>query len=180
VQLRRFAGMEDGEQRRFTALHRWTAETLSDQWGEIVMEDTPRELRRHLPILLAAERRVLVSGLGLGCVVRGLLAVRRVTHIDVIEIDASILAHVGKEFIGNPRIALHHGDALTVAWPGGSHWEFAWHDVWSEERHLAVVHAELLARYSQWCDRQGAWQLPRAVRDKWPRGLLGARRRTAA
>ena len=59
---------------------------------------------RHLPIWLSARGRVLVTGLGLGCVVRGLLASTCVTHVDCIEIDRYICLVVGEEFPGrSPR-----------------------------------------------------------------------------
>src|SRR4051812_44820827 len=57
----------------YTLLERATLATMHRDFGECVMEDSARELRRHLPVLLVARGRVLVSGLGLGCVLRGLL-----------------------------------------------------------------------------------------------------------
>jgi hypothetical protein len=163
-----------------TALLRDTLATLHSDSGECVMEDSPRELQRHLPILLAAHGRVLVSGLGLGCVVRGLLSKPEVEHIDVVEIDTSIIDLVGREFARNPRVELHIGDAETIEWPDKSRWDFAWHDVWSETESLDVVHARMLTRYHDVAEVQGCWQFPRVVKRAWPRRLLGARRRRAA
>lgn len=131
--------------------------------GEVVMDDSRLELRRHLPIWLAAHGRVLITGLGLGCVVRGLLACAEVTHIDVIELDREILARVGAEFEGNPRVALHHGNALTCKMPG-RRWDFAWHDIWCEGNGLQVLHVKLIHRYRRRCARQGAWMLPRFIK----------------
>lgn len=162
-----------------TVLRRATMATLHLGGGEIVMEDSRRELSRHLPIWLRARGRVLVTGLGLGCVVRGLLASSLVDHIDVVEIDPRILRAVGPEFEDSRRVSLHLGDALTIEWPAGTGWDFAWHDVWSEERHLDLVHAELIARYVDHCDRQGAWMMTRWVKRRLPPQLAlgGARRR---
>lgn len=64
-----------------TGLYHWTDATLHQDGGECVMSDDPRELRKHLPALRVASGRVLVSGLGLGCVVRGLLACSAVTLV---------------------------------------------------------------------------------------------------
>ena len=149
-------------------------EVITCGHGEIVMEDSLQELRRHLPIWLAAEGRVLVTGLGLGCVVRGLLASPHVSHIDVIEIDAGILAAVGPEFWGSPRVTLYQGDALTLPYPR-DRWDCAWHDIWCEDgAHLHHLHVELLCRYSERVDAQGAWMLPRiAKRIRYPWRLLG-------
>lgn len=149
-----------------TILSRMTMATMHERDGEVVMEDSPRELRRHLPILLAARGNILVSGLGLGCVVRGLLSKPAVRHIDVVEIDSHILHHVGQEF-QNKRVTLHHGNAETIPWPDGKRWDFAWHDVWSEEENLSIVHARLMLRYKKMCNRQGAWMMPR-----WSKRLM--------
>ena len=139
--------------------------TLHLPHGEIVMEDSDPELRQHLPIWLRARGRVLVTGLGLGCVVRGLLANGAVEHIDVIEIDQRVIEAVGAEFRSTPRVSLIHADART--WPiGGRRWDWAWHDLWTseDEGHLQLVHAQVLLRFHDACASQGAWKLPRFVR----------------
>ena len=112
--------------------------------GELVMEDSRRELSKHLPIWMVARGRVLVTGLGLGCVVRGLLSNPDVDHIDVVEIDPQILRIVGREFVGNARVSLHLGDALTLDFPAGSRWDYGWHDLWCDGgQHLQCLHLKL-------------------------------------
>ena len=143
-----------------TGLYRYTDATLHDG-GECVMSDDPRELRRHLPAVLSASGHVLVTGLGLGCVVRGLLTNPRVTHIDVIEVDTGVLEMVGPTFNGEPRVALYHGDALRYRWPRDARWDFAWHDVWNDTPDTQVIHAMLLTRYHKLARHQGAWGFPR-------------------
>lgn len=162
-----------------TSLCRWTEATLHEGQGECVMSDDPRELRKHLPIVLAAHGRVLVTGLGLGCVVRGLLARPQVQHVDVIEIDDDVLAMVAPSFAGEPRVTLHHGDALTFPWPAGTRWDFAWHDVWNEHPNTQVIHARLLKQYQSMAAQQGAWGFPRWMKRRWPWALLDARRVSA-
>src|SRR6185295_15069938 len=69
----------------YTFLYRLTDATLHhDPPGEVVMEDTPFELQTHLGFVMHARGRVLVTGLGLGCVIRGLLANPSVEHITCI------------------------------------------------------------------------------------------------
>lgn len=160
-----------------TTLERVTEATMHLEHGEVVMDDSKKELQRHLPIWLAAHGRVLISGLGLGCVVRGLLAKPEVDHVDVIEIDQRIIDVVGLEFAMNPRVTIHHGDALAIEWQTGTRWDAAWHDIWCEgNKGLHELHVELLARYRPMVCNQGAWMLPRiAGRLARPR-LLGAPR----
>lgn len=149
----------------YTLLSRVTEETLHQPIGEIVMEDSQRELKRHMPIWLEARGRVLVTGLGLGCVVRGLLASPRVEHVDVVEKDAGILRVVGAEFEGNPRVTLHHEDALEFWRPG--EWDYAWHDLWTPGQggDLQILHFRLVDRFRDRCPQQGAWMFPRFVKE---------------
>ncbi len=144
---------------------------------EVVMEDSPRELRRHLPIWMSAHGRVLITGLGLGCVVRGLLSSPVVDHIDVVEIDADIIRIIGGEFKNNPRVTIHQGDAMKIQFPDKV-WHFGWHDLWTDgDRHLQSLHAELIARFrKQVIYQQGAWNFPPIMKKYWSRHyqLLGA------
>ena len=159
-----------------TFLQRWTYSTLHLGAGETVMEDSEPELRRHLPIWMIAHGRVLVTGLGLGCVVRGLLANGSVEKIDVVEIDHGIARVIGSEFASNPRVNLHVADALE--WQiGDRKWDFAWHDIWSDtdagKPHLQVLHGKLIARFHPNVANQGAWALPRKIARKLKVRLIG-------
>jgi spermidine synthase len=155
-----------------TQLLTHTMATLHLKHGEVVMEDSQVELRKHLPIWMKAEGSVLVTGLGLGCVVRGLLASRKVREITVVEIDSQILRVVGHEFRFNPRVRLMRGDALKIDLPGKK-FDFAWHDLWTDgERHLQTLHADLLARFHPQCRIQGAWQFPREFKRRMPEWVL--------
>lgn len=170
--LEDYIGLEPGE--LFTTLQRVTGTTVH-LGGAVVMEDSRRELRRHLPILLPARGRVLVSGLGLGCVVRGLLSKPEVEHVDVVEVDEGVAGMVWPTLMTEldpNRVRLHIGDALTYRWPPGTRWDFAWHDIWREHGGLEIAHAELMARYDDHVViGQGAWQFPRVVRRQYQRGL---------
>lgn len=148
---------------------------LDPPW-ETVMDDSPGELRKHLPIVLKARGRVLVTGLGLGCVVRGLLANSAVEHIDVVEIDRSVHRLVGPLFRDESRVTLWLGDAETIRWPEGQRWDYAWHDCWTEKEALDLLHARLMARYMPFVGEQGAWGMKRYIQRAWPGRLVGAAR----
>jgi hypothetical protein len=169
-----------------TSLHRHTLATLHRGIGECVMEDSLSELQKHLPIWLAAHGRILVTGLGLGCVVRGLLAADVVENIDVIEIDPTIIAVVGPEFAVDPRVTIHCADALEFDF-GQRRWDFAWHDLWTDEPSgapkLQCIHAKLMVRCMPYITkRQGAWAFPREILKRVARAghqvdILGCPRR---
>lgn len=150
----------------YTWLFRWTLATLNQEHGEVVMNDFEPELRKHLRFIQRARGRVLVTGLGLGCVVRGLLACGKVESIDVIERDESVirLCECG---VRDPRVTLHHMDAHELkhgALPGRC-WDFAWHDLWNDEDagepHLQLIHYNIMNRLIKRVKKQGAWALPR-------------------
>lgn len=159
----------------YTLLRKLTWGSLHMEPGEIVMEDSAFELRRHLPIWMAARGRVLVTGLGLGCVLRGLIANAHVEHIDVIEIDRDVIDVVGAEFT-DPRVAIHHGDALEIEIPGT--WDYAWHDLHSldPQVHLQRMHMDLFIRFAKRARRQGAWAFPRRIARAMPWRPLGSPR----
>ncbi len=119
-----------------------------------------------------------MTGLGLGCVVRGLFAKPEVEQIDVVEIDDGILRVIGPEFDKDPRVNLHHGDALEIELDG--RFDFAWHDLWSEDDGLAKMHVALFKRFAKRCGPQRAWAFPRfaarLISHKTNFPLLGAPR----
>ena len=110
------------------------------------MSDTPDERRDHiefvLDVLRARRTRILVTGLGLGMVVRGLATVPSVTHIDVVENDLDVVALVGPLVTAyaaerGTQVRVHTGDALAgwralPAWDDEPTWraDAAWHDIW--------------------------------------------------
>jgi hypothetical protein len=151
----------------YTWLHCVTLETHLSLPGDTVMNDFPDELKKHLEFIMVARGRVLVGGLGLGCVVRGLLAKGRVEAIDVIERSADVIKLCG-DSVKDARVTIHQRDALNGFIKGGP-WDWAWWDLWSDperdEPHLQVTHMELVKRFS---DRvrnlQGAWAMPRQHR----------------
>lgn len=132
---------------------------------DVVMDDSPQELKQHLPIWMNAKGHILKTGLGLGCVVRGLLTKPAVTKISVIEIDKDIIDIVGKEFSGNDKVKIYHGDALTFDLDLLDAVDYAWHDIWTPENEgLQLEHGRLLLKYREKCAVQGAWKFPRALK----------------
>lgn len=133
--------------------------------GYTVMDDSDRELSRHLEAVKHAKGRVLKTGLGFGCFVRMCLLKPEVERIDVIEIDDNVIAHFGAEFKDNPRVRIYHGDALHVDIDPNARWDLAWHDIYcAGNKGLQALHSKLLLKYARHCRKQGAWQFPREYR----------------
>jgi spermidine synthase len=104
--------------------------------GRIWMSDTNAEILDHLPVIQKIEekttRRVLITGLGLGMVLGATLRCPHVEHVDVIEIDRSLIELVGPHYTADPRLAIHLGDAYEYKWPSGVKWDVVWHDIWPD------------------------------------------------
>ena len=131
----------------------------------VIMSDTPAEIRDHSGFFgrLRARfsdvkpRRVLIHGLGMGMALRYALLQDHVEHVDVVEIDADVIALVGPHY-ADDRLTIHHGDALDFRFPPGTTWDLAWHDIWDEisADNLAQI-ARLKRRYGRRVDWQAAW-----------------------
>lgn len=138
----------------------YTRLRLKAGFQDVVMSDTPAELRDHWAPMHYATGRVLVNGLGLGCVVKGLLTKPDVTHVDVVEIDHELVVKMSElaPWCKDPRVTMHIGDALKMWWPVGTRWNYAWHDIWT---HISTdnlpTYARLNRMYGGRVDQQGAW-----------------------
>lgn len=153
----------------YTHLFRVTDSTLHlDPPGTVVMEDTPVELKTHLPFMMKASGRVLVTGLGLGCVVRGLLANPAVEHITCIEKSKDVLKLVSSYMPQTDRLAIVHADAFEWVAKNKSTFDYAWHDLWTDrdagEPHLDFWHTQLITNCLDTVKHQGAWKYSRMAR----------------
>jgi hypothetical protein len=155
---------------RYTFLKCLTDSTMyADPPGETVMEDTPFELSTHLEFIRRAFGSVLVTGLGLGCVIRGLLTNPLVTQITCIENSPDVLALVNP-YMPSSEIPLVIIQADALEWTATNTLRFdcAWHDVWTDrssgEPHLDLWHFQLLKNCRRFASRQGAWGFDRAFR----------------
>lgn len=143
---------------------------IRDGWTP-VMSDTPAEIEGHFHAIEHGTGRVLVHGLGLGCVVSALLAKPEVTHIDVVEFDPEILTAIGP-YYDDPRVSLHRGDCLTYEWPEDATWDYVWHDIWShisarnlnpEEAEHGITYGMMFDRFAPQARDQGAWAYEEAL-----------------
>lgn len=160
----------------YVSLQRRPTKSESEEWYGmrewiVVMSDTPDEINDHAEMLLWAEGRVLVHGLGLGCVVHGLLTKDTVTSIDVVEVDPDVIALMAP-YITDPRVTIHQGDCATFKWPPGTRWNYVWHDIWSEispynlsddeTAEHGISYATLHRKFGGRCDYQFSWAFHRA------------------
>lgn len=150
---------------KYTFLYRLTSATLyNDPPGEVVMEDTPFELNTHLGFVMQAYGNVLVTGLGLGCVVRGLLLNPDVNSVTCIENSKDVLKLVGPS-MPIERLSIIEADALDWTAKNKEKFDCAWHDLWTDreagEPHLDLWHSQLFRNCRSTVNHQGAWAFDR-------------------
>jgi len=133
----------------------------------MMMSDTPDEMRDHYVPLHQASGVCLVTGLGLGCVVQGMLEKRdengefAVEKVIVVELEEGVIELVGKPLKAKygDRLEIRHADALTYRPPMGEKYDAVWHDIWPTicEDNLDTM-ATLHRKYGRRCNWQGSWQ----------------------
>lgn len=159
-------GRRDGKLVRLDAGHYTYLRCITDSTlylsppGEVVMEDTPYELRTHLGFVMRARGKVLVTGLGLGCVIRGLLKNPKVEHVTCLENSEDVLNLVSA-WMPADRLTIIEADALEWTAQNKEHFDCAWHDLWTNrdkgEPHLDVWHTRLFLNCQKNIRHQGAW-----------------------
>lgn len=123
----------------------------------IVMSDTNAELWDCYPFLRIAKGSVLIHGLGLGCLVKGLLSKDEITNIDVVEIDQNVIDLVSPHF-NDSRLHIHYGNCLDYKWERGKKWDYIWHDIWDNicEDNLDEM-KKLHRKFGRRCKFQMSW-----------------------
>jgi hypothetical protein len=104
---------------------------LSNGW-DVVMSNTPMEIRTCQDFLERATGRVLINGLGLGMVLHAILQKDDVTHVTVIEKEQDVINLVAASFANDPRVEIIHADAMMYCPPAGVTYNACWHDIWPD------------------------------------------------
>lgn len=97
--------------------------------GDVIMSDTPDELRDLSPLCSGALGSVLITGLGLGVAAQMALAKPEVSDVTVVEISPDVISLVGPH-LACDRLTIVEANALTWVPPRGRQWHMVWHDIW--------------------------------------------------
>lgn len=129
-------------------------------FNNVVMSDTPDELRDHWSPVLEAHGHCLVHGLGLGIVAEACLRKEDVSKVTVIELESEVIGLVApylREKWGD-RIEIIEANCLEWKPPKGVRYGMVWHDIWDSmcEDNLGDMH-KLHRRYGRRTDWQGSW-----------------------
>ena len=142
--------------------------------GQIVMSDTPSELRDlREPVQRATEGHILINGVGLGVVLQAILENPKVEHLTAIEISKDVIALVIPHWHSRygDRLTVIQADAFAYRPLRGQTYQVVWHDVWDAicTDNLAAMR-RLHTKYAKRCEWQGSWckaQCMQARRSGW-------------
>jgi hypothetical protein len=152
----------------YVRLLRFGIELMSDEPNNTFLLQEPAERCRG---------RILLTGLGLGCLVKALLASPKVQSIDCVEHSLEVIELAAPHF-NDRRLTIVHGDAWEPdAWGKTLRWDCAFHDIWSvggverypEHIRLRQLYATRVREWqgSYWFDAlERAWLTGR--RSGWP------------
>lgn len=97
--------------------------------GELVMSDTPMELRTNQPFLSRANGRVLIAGLGLGMIVTEVIERPCVESILVVEKHQDVVDLVLPS-IAHPKLSVVVADILEWRPSRGELYDTIYFDIW--------------------------------------------------
>jgi hypothetical protein len=129
-----------------------------------MMSDTTAELKDHRWPVNYGKGNVLVTGLGLGCVLQGLLSKPEVSKVTVIEISQDLIDLVAPHYFskfGTDRLEIICHDALTWVPPvkvKRNLYDLAWHDIWPDIcSENWDSYKKIKRHYRLWVKRQDCW-----------------------
>lgn len=95
---------------------------------EVVMSNTPAEIRDHIGFIFRAKGNVLIAGLGLGMVLKALLEKDDVTHITIVEKSEDVIKLVSP-FYKDERVTIVHEDIFN--YKPREIFDYGWFDIWT-------------------------------------------------
>lgn len=130
--------------------------------GITVTSDEAKEIADQLPFIEAAYGRILLTGLGIGMCLQALLRKESVEHVTVVEECSDVLSlvapHYQKMFC-HKRMTFVHADALSWQPLAGTHFDYAYHDIWPVAAGFFwPQHESLYRRYADYATQQDSWR----------------------
>ena len=128
--------------------------------NQIIMSDTPDEIRDHSTMIRMARGNILINGLGIGMVLQACLNKDVVNHVTVVEKSSDVIKLVGeyyKEKYGD-KLTIVHEDAFTYKPDKNERYDAVWHDIWANitTDNLPEMH-KLHRKYGKKTEWQGSW-----------------------
>lgn len=126
--------------------------------GQMVMSNTPDEIRDFSNFAYNANGHILINGLGIGVLVKALLEKEDVLSIEIIENSEDVIKLSGPTYLKDKRVTIINADAFNYTPPLGIRYNYVWHDIWDDiaSDNLPEMH-KLHKKYGRRCDYQESW-----------------------
>lgn len=125
--------------------------------GEVIMSDTPDEIRDIIQPCVKAKGSCLINGLGLGVILKNILLKPVVTDVTVVEISQDLIDLL-KPYYSDSRVEIVCADAFTYKPSKGKRYQMVWHDIWDNicaDNFPSMT--KLKRKYGCKCEWQGCW-----------------------
>jgi hypothetical protein len=128
--------------------------------SEIIMSDTPNEIKDHCQAIYDAYGNVLIVGLGLEMYLNAVAQKTDVDKITVIEKSKDVLAmvqlHYERKYPG--KIEFICADIFDYKPAVNAFWDYAWFDIWDDLNPDNIKEMSLLhRRYSRKTGKRDSW-----------------------
>jgi len=126
---------------------------------EVIMSNTPAEIRDHGHFIYKAKRskKILINGLGLGVALTEILTSDIVEHVKIIENSQDVINLITPYF-NDTRIEIIHENALKYKPIKNEKFDCVWHDIWAEISDENIPDMiKLHRRYGKRTKWQGSW-----------------------
>lgn len=148
--------------------------TRLSEGNTVWMSDTTAERRDHAePVFHMATtppERVIINGLGIGMILSAALTFDSVKRVDVVEVDDRIIELVGPHYLKDPRVRIHHADAVEQMknWDPDERWDVGWTDIWPDINPDNLPQMKQFSDfYGERCGWHGNWSEDIAKRLVW-------------
>lgn len=126
--------------------------------GQLIMSNTPDEIRDFSYFAYCANGDILINGLGIGVLVKALIEKEDVKSITIIEKSKDVIKLSGPTYSEDKRVTIINADAFEYNPPLGIRFNYVWHDIWDniESDNLPEMH-KLHRKYGRKADYQESW-----------------------
>jgi hypothetical protein len=124
--------------------------------SSVVMSNTQFEYRTNKPIIEVLSGDILISGLGLGMVLRPLAENKNVLSITVLEKSPEVIAMVAQHYADIENLRIIEADVFY--WKPDRKFDMAYHDIWSEYGSDMLDDVKVLKKkYRRYAKQQFFW-----------------------
>lgn len=129
--------------------------------NDIIMSDTPDEIRDHIYFVTRAKGNVLIAGLGLGMVLNAVATQNDVEKITVVEKSPDVMKLVADHYMAKSyahKLEIVNADIFDWKPAKGVTYNHAWFDIWDN---LCTDNLDEMAtlnrRFARICPNKGSW-----------------------